>query len=61
MATPPGACFLLLFLQHLERNGGDYIPPAVSRWFSPSQAPETALLTVTVHAALLPCLAAGKP
>lgn len=35
MATPPEACFHLLFQQHLERNGGDYIPPVVSRWFSP--------------------------
>lgn len=31
MVTPPEACFHLLFQQHLERNGGDYIPPAVSR------------------------------
>lgn len=35
MATPPEACFHLLFQQHLERNGGDYIPPVVSRWFRP--------------------------
>lgn len=35
MATPPEACFHLLFQQHLERNGGDYIPPVVSRRFSP--------------------------
>lgn len=35
MATPPEACFHLLFQQHLERNGGDYIPPAVSRRFNP--------------------------
>lgn len=37
MATPPEACFHLLFFfqLHLERNGGDYIPPAVSRWFYP--------------------------
>lgn len=34
-ATPPGACFHLLFQQHLEHNGGDYIPPAVSRRFRP--------------------------
>lgn len=35
MATPPEACFHLLFQQHLERNSGDYIPPVVSRRFSP--------------------------
>ncbi len=35
MATPPEACSLLLFQQHLERNGGDYIPPVVSWRFSP--------------------------
>lgn len=35
MATPPEACFHLLFQQHLERNGGDYIPPVVSQRFSP--------------------------
>lgn len=37
MATPPEACFNLpfFFQQHLERNGGDYIPPVVPRWFYP--------------------------
>lgn len=61
MATPLEACFPLLFQQHLERNGGDYILPAVSRWFSPRRPSGNTLLTVTVHAALLPCSAAGKP
>lgn len=61
MATPPEACFPLLFQQHLERNGGDYILPAVSRWFSPRRPSGNTLLTVTVHAAPLPCSAAGKP
>lgn len=35
MATPLEACFHLLFQEHLERNGCDYIPPVVSRRFSP--------------------------
>lgn len=35
MATPPEAWFRLLFQQHLERNGRDYIPPVVSWWLYP--------------------------
>lgn len=39
MATPLEACFHLLFQQHLERNGGDYIPscgvPVVSTLAGP--------------------------
>lgn len=38
MATPPEACIHLLFQQHLERNAGDYIPPAVSPAVRPPQA-----------------------
>ena len=61
MATPPEACFPLLFQWHLERNGGDYIPPCGVPVAQPSPAPGNTPLTVMVHAALLPRLAVGKP
>lgn len=65
MATPPEACFHLLFQQHLERNGGDYIPPVVSRRFSPHRPLgirrwQSRSTLPCCPAALLPCSAAGK-
>lgn len=65
MATPPEACFHLLFQQHLERNGGDYIPPVVSRRFSPHRPLgirrwQSRSTLPCCPAALLPRSAAGK-
>lgn len=58
IVTPPEACFHLLFQQHLERNGGDYIPPVVSRRFYLCRS-------LGIHdsrsRSMQPRLAAGKP
>lgn len=52
MATPPEACFHPLFQQHLERNGGDYIPPVVSRWIIPRKPLE---IFYRQSRSMLPC------
>lgn len=65
MATPPEACFHLLFQQHLERNAGDYIPPASSPAVRPLQAAwrecAAAEGAVTVHAAPPNCWQTPPP
>jgi len=67
MATPAEGLFpsffsYSLFQQHLERNGGDYIPavgvPVVQVFAGPWEY--TLLHAVTVHAAPVPRLAAGR-
>lgn len=52
MATLPEACFHPLFQQHLERNGGDYIPPVASRWIIPRKPLE---IFYRQSRSMLPC------